>query len=118
MSLTLGTFMAFPATPTSVGLDGRTVIDPGSASIVRVTSNADAANSYLCGIKGGVDGRVLVLMNASGASMKVAHDYDAEATVADQTERIRIESGAYTIGDNGAKLLIYIGTGYWQMVGA
>lgn len=118
MSLTLGTFLAFPATPTNVALDGRTVLDPGSASVLRVTFNADTANSYLCGIKGGVDGRVLVLINASGAAMKVAHDYDAEATVADQTERIRIESGAYTIGDNGTKLLIYVGTGYWQMVGA
>lgn len=117
MSLTLGTFMAFPATPTDVTVDGRTVIDPGNASIVRITAINDAANSYLVGISGGVEGRVVFVINATASTLKVSHDYDAEATVATVTDRLRMESGAYTILADGVKMCLYVAN-VWRLVAA
>lgn len=117
MSITLGAFMTFNATPTNVTIDGRVTIDPDTASIVRVTVLNDPTNSWLSGIAGGVDGRLLFLINASGATLQVAHEYDAEASVALPANRLRMETGTYSLLNNAAKVLIYTGT-YWRFVGS
>lgn len=110
------TFLSFTDS-VSVTVDAvSAVIDPGNADAVIVTHVGDHANFYLAGIKGGVQGRVLVLANLSGGTLNLAHDYDAQAIKALPTERLLMESGPFGLTTDAVKLLQYV-SGVWRVIG-
>jgi hypothetical protein len=109
MGISFGTYLRLNASKSEF-VDGPTRLDPGTASVVNLRAQIDAK---LTGIKGGVEGRLLMLINV-GATLDVMHYYDADAS-REPTEGIACESGTFQLPANGLMLLVHHG-GLWRHV--
>jgi hypothetical protein len=109
MGVTLGTYLALPD-EVSVTLDGtQAVIDPGDASVVRVTGVVGTPT--LVGILGGVEGRWLQVLNDSAGSF----DLEQFSPETAEANRIAAESGPFSVGANGQLWLLYA-FGMWRNI--
>jgi len=110
MSISVSAFLHLDSGKTVV-VDGNTVVDAENYSILRAMYYGAGS---LIGIKGGVEGRVLIVIN-QGATFPAAHYYDSEADQSDPENRLALESGAYSVAANGRIFLVYL-MGYWREI--
>lgn len=86
--------------------------EPTGSDVVQLMTSPGGSN--LTGLDGGVDGRVIVLLNISGAAIIVEHD-DAGSAAANRV--LLPNSADLTIVDYGAVMLWYYGTGArWRVL--
>lgn len=122
MAISMDTYLNFTET-VDVEIDGNTLINPGTAEVVRITAISDPTNSYLAGIKedSGIDSslkaRLLLVFNCTASAIHVAHETDPAAQVALPRQQIRMESGTYDLQVNAGKLFLYAFE-KWRIVGA
>ena len=89
-------------------------VNVGSYTNVKITAGPTGAFA-ICGITGGADGRLLILINTTGQNMTIAHQSGVDGTVAN---RIICPTGSdmATTGD-GTAMLVYDSTdSRWYLV--
>jgi hypothetical protein len=72
--------------------------------------SSNATSATLTGFTGGVDGRLLVLLNRTGSIQMLAHDVDSV-----DVNRLCLPAATVAINVNGSATFVYAGT-KWNLI--